>query len=183
MHRKDRFFLYLCEVMKRVASILAIIATLCLFCGCGRIHDFKVTSCSVASLTPSGLKGVKAVLKIGILNPLMNLTVSDVQGVINNNGLEFATFTAGKLPIARKCEKVYPLTCSGAISKDVTLTDLLKLATTRNFDGMTMDISLKLKLKCGIKKTLKFKNISITELMEPKVAAEYLEMIINELSV
>mgnify|MGYP003301098768 CR=1 FL=1 len=169
--------------MKHVASILAVMFTLLLFSGCGRINDFKITSCSIASLSPSGLKGVKAVLKVGVLNPLMNLTVSDVQGVINNNGVEFANFSAGKLPIAKKCEKVYPLSCSGALSKNVGLADLLKLAAARDFSGMTMDISLKVKLKCGIGKTLRFKDIKISELMEPSVAAAWVDLIVNELAI
>lgn len=169
--------------MKRVASILAVIFTLFVFSGCGRIDDFKITSCSVASLSPSGLKGVKAVLKIGVLNPLMNLTISDVKGVINNNGIEFANFSAGKLPIAKKSEKVYPLSCSGALSKNVGLADLLKLAASKDFSGMTMDVTMKVKLKCGLGKTLKFKDIKISELMEPSVAAAYAGLIANELAI
>ena len=92
-----------------------------------------------------------------------------------------SAFSAGKLPIAKKSEKVYPLSCSGALSNNVGLADLLKLAASRDFSQMTMDVTLKVKLKCGIGKTLKFKDIKISELMEPSVAAAWVDLIANEL--
>lgn len=139
-----------------------------------------MTSCSVSSITPNGLKGIKAILDVGIINPMMNLTITKINGVINNNGQEFATFEAGKVSVPRKSEGVYPLPCSGVISKGIGLSDLLKLAPNQNFDGMTVDMTVKVKLKCGLGKTVRIKDLKITELMEPKVAAAYLDLIINE---
>lgn len=139
-----------------------------------------MTSCSVSSITPNGLKGIKAILDVGIINPMMNLTITKINGVINNNGQEFATFEAGKVSVPRKSEGVYPLPCSGVISKGIGLSDLLKLALNQNFDGMTVDMTVKVKLKCGLGKTVRIKDLKITELMEPKVAAAYLDLIINE---
>lgn len=139
-----------------------------------------MTSCSVSSITPNGLKGIKAILDVGIINHMMNLTITKINGVINNNGQEFATFEAGKVSVPRKSEGVYPLPCSGVISKGIGLSDLLKLALNQNFDGMTVDMTVKVKLKCGLGKTVRIKDLKITELMEPKVAAAYLDLIINE---
>lgn len=166
--------------MKRFLVIISLLSAVLIAGGCARTKDFKVTSCSIASLTPNGLKSLKAVLKLGIANPMMNLTISNVNGVINNFGKEFATFEADKLPIERKSEKVYPLPCVGTIARDVGLVDLLKLAASQDFSGMTVDLSLKVKLKCGLGKTLRFKNIKITDLMEPSVAAAYLDLVIKE---
>ena len=166
--------------MKRILTILTLIAAMFVAGGCAGTKGFKVTSCSIASISPSGLKGVKAVLDVGIINPLMNLTISRVDGVILNNGQEFATFEAGKVSVPRRSEGVYPLPCSGSISKGIGLTDLLKLAVTQDFSGMTIDMAVKVKLRCGLRKTVRFKDIKITDLMKPEVAAAYLDIVINE---
>ena len=166
--------------MKRILTILALITAMFIMSGCAGNRGFKVTSCSIASISPSGLKGVKAVLDIGIINPLMSLTISKVEGMILNEGKEFATFEAGKVSVPRRSEGVYPLPCTGTISKGIGLTDLLKLAVTQDFSGMTIDMAVKVKLKCGLRKTVRFKDIKISDLMEPEVAAAYLDIIINE---
>lgn len=166
--------------MRRLLTILALSIALFASAGCSGVNDIKVTSCSIASVSPKGLKSLSALLMLGIENPIMAFTVSDLEGVINNNGREFATFEAGKLPVARKSSKVYPLTCSGSISKGVGLMDLIKLAGSKDFSGMTIDMKVKVKLKCGIGKTLRFKDLKVTDLMEPSVAAAYLDIIIDE---
>lgn len=166
--------------MKRLFTIISLFLVILITGGCSTTRGVKVTSCSVSSITPNGLKGIKAILDVGIINPMMNLTITKINGVINNNGQEFATFEAGKVSVPRKSEGVYPLPCSGVISKGIGLSDLLKLDLNQNFDGMTVDMTVKVKLKCGLGKTVRIKDLKITELMEPKVAAAYLDLIINE---
>jgi len=148
--------------------------------GCSSDNGLKVTSCSVASVTPSGLKALKAVLKVGIVNPMSNLTISRIEGVINNEGRPLASFNTGKIKVAKRSDKVYPLTCEGSIARDVGLMDLLKLAASQDFSGMTVDLAVKVKLFLGISKTFRFNDIKVTDLMEPGVAAAYLDLIINE---
>ena len=125
--------------MKRLFTIISLFLVILITGGCSTTRGVKVTSCSVSSITPNGLKGIKAILDVGIINPMMNLTITKINGVINNNGQEFATFEAGKVSVPRKSEGVYPLPCSGVISKGIGLSDLLKLALNQNFDGMTVD--------------------------------------------
>lgn len=150
---------------------------------CSSVKDINVSSFAVKSVSLSGLKAVKAVLALGIDNPTVGFTISNLNGVIKNNGNEFATFSAGKLPVLKRSNKVYPLSCDGALAKDVGLLDLMKLAGGKDFSGMTVDLSVKVKLKCGIGKTLRFKDLKVTDMMEPKVAASYVEMLIDEMAI
>jgi len=166
--------------MRRLLLFIATAAVLLMAAGCSTDKGFKVTSCSVASVTPNGLKALKAVLKVGITNNLPNLTISKIDGVINNNGLPLATFNTGKIKVAKHSDKVYPLTCSGSIADGVGLMDLLKLATSQDFSGMTVDLAVKVKFFLGISKTFRFNDIKVTDLLEPSVAAAYLELVINE---
>ena len=166
--------------MRRLLLLITAATVLLMAGGCSSEGGLKVTSCSVASVTPNGLKALKAVLKVGIVNPMSNLTISRIDGVINNAGRPLASFNTGKIKVARRSDKVYPLTCSGAIAPDVGLMDLLKLATSQDFSAMTVDLSVRVKLFLGISKTFRFNDIKVTDLMEPSVAAAYLDLIINE---
>ena len=166
--------------MRRLFLLFTAALVLLTAAGCSTGEGFNVTSCSVASVTPNGLKSLKAVLKVGIVNPLQNLTITRIDGVINNSGRELATFNTGKIKVARKSDKVYPLTCEGSIGKDVGLMDLLRLASSQDFSGMTVDLKVRVRLLPLIYKTFKFNDIKIMDLLEPSVAAAYLDLIINE---
>lgn len=167
--------------MKRLLTLLSIVTLMMSLTSCAGVKDIKLTSFAVKSVSLSGLKSVNGVLALGIENPIMGFTISDLKGVVNRKGEEFATFSAGKLPVSRKSSKVYPLSCSGSIAKNVGLLDLMKLAGSKDFSDLTVDISVKIKLRCGIGKTLRFKEMKVSELMEPEVAAACLELILDEL--
>lgn len=167
--------------MKRLLTILAVLTVMVSMTGCAGVRDIKVTSCAVKSISLSGLRSIDGVLTIGIENPIMAFTISDLSGVITHQGEEFATFKAGKLPVARKSSKIYPLSCSGSIARNVSLLELVRLAGNRDLSDMAMDLTLKVKLKCGISKTLKFKGLKVTELMGgTDVASACLDLIANE---
>ena len=166
--------------MRRLFILIMTAMVLSMLTGCSADRGLKVTSCAVSSVTPSGLKALKAVLKVGIVNPMSALTISKIDGVINNDGKPLATFNTGKIKVSRKSDKVYPITCNGAIAEDVGMMDLLKFASSQDFSAMTVDLAVKVRFKLGICKTFRFKDIKVTDLMEPSVAASYLDLIINE---
>ena len=166
--------------MGKLARILRImVLALCLpaLAGCSSVKDIEVTSCSIMSLSPSGLKALDAVLALGIKNPIMAFRIENLSGEIKRGEGGFATFSAGDLPVQRKCERVYPLSCSGSIDRSVSLMDLLKLAASKDFTDFTVNLNVKIKLKCGIGTTLHFKDIKVTDLMSTEVAAAYLDQI------
>ena len=169
--------------MKRLLYILLALTVAAAVSSCSAGQGFKITSCSVQSLTPSGLRAVKAVLNLGVTNPGPQLTISKITGTVMDGEREFAAFEAGKVTVARRSSAVYPLSCSGSLSKGIGLSDLLKLASSKDFEEMTVDLTMRVRLRCGLGKTLKFKNIKILDLIEGDIAAAYLDMIINELAV
>ena len=92
--------------MKRLFLLITAALVLFLAAGCSTEKGLNVTSCSVSSVTPNGLRALKAVLKVGIVNPMSNLTISRIEGVINDSGRELASFTTGKIKVAKKSDKV-----------------------------------------------------------------------------
>ena len=144
---------------------------------CSGIKDIKVTSCSIMSLSPKGLRSLDAMIALGIENPIMAFRISGLDGTILNAGSDFAYFSAGDLPVERRSSKVYPLACSGTISKDVKLTDLLKLAAFQDFSEFTINLSVRIKLKCGLGAKLHFNDLKVEELISSEEAAAWLEQI------
>jgi len=170
--------------MKRILNFLILILTLVCLCSCSADKGFKISSCSIVSLTPNGLKSVNGVLKLGIVNPLAKVTIMHIDGVIVDKGKVMARFNAESLPLERSREiKYYPLVCGGTIEKGVNVMDLIKLAASRDFSGMTIDLDVKVRLLFGTVKTLKFRDISVSELMGSDVSLENVVQNIGNLAV
>ena len=177
---KDRLFLYLCEVMtlmKRAYRLVLVLLAVLSLAGCASVKDIAVTSCSVVSVSPQGLRSADAVLALGIKNPLMAFTIKGLDGTIHKGDQTFATFSTSSLAVDRKCTKVYLMDCTGSLDKSVSLRDLLKIAASRDFEGYAIDLTMNVRLRWGIGKTLHFNNLMITDLMSADVAAAYLKEI------
>lgn len=156
-------------MIKRNLISKALVAILLAFtlCSCGKLDDIKVTSCSLASISPKGLRAADAVLAISLDNPSgLAVRVSDLEGVIVRNGQTAATFSAGELFMEKKTHQMYNLDCSAALDQSVSIKELIALATKRDFTGYTIDLSVKVSTKKGVGKTLKFKNLEISELLQ-----------------
>lgn len=169
--------------MKRLIRILLAVTAIIAATSCSASQDFKVTSCSVESVTPSGLRSLKAVLGVGVSNPGPQLTISRLEGTVKDAGREIATFQAGKVSVARRSSSVYPLSCSGTLSKGVGLGDLLKLAASKDYESMTVDMTMRVRLRCGLGKTFRFKDIKILDLIGGDLTASYLDLVIDEMMI
>lgn len=134
---------------------------------CGRIKDFEVTSCALKSLSPSGMRGLDAVLALGIKNPTIGFTIKDINATVKQKGTDFAYFSANSLAVQRRSEQVYNVPCNGTLAKGTSIVNLLKLARTRDFTDFTVDIDVKFRALFGIARgTLHFKDYSLMDLLE-----------------
>lgn len=149
--RRNIFFLLICIVA--------------LFVGCGKVEDIKVTSFSLKSITPTSLRSVRTKIALEIDNPVMQFTLSDINGILYHNGEEFAYFTAEPLVIARK-KDTYTLNgeikFAGSIFSGV-MTAVLGNLKAKDF---TVDIYAKAKSKLGFHKALKYEGLKLDELIE-----------------
>lgn len=145
---------------------LAVLAALFAIVACGSVKDIAVTSCDIVSIAPNGLKSVDVVLALGIHNPTIAFSLSDVEGVLYNDTHELATFGGGPLDVAKKSDDVHELSCYASLTDQVSLFEVLNLVRTRDFNGYKIDVSGVVTLANGIKKTLRFKEMDVNELME-----------------
>ena len=98
----------------------------------------------------------------------MAFTVTGLSGMVKYKGEDFATFTADTLEVDRKCIKVYDLPCTATLKEGISLIQMMQIAGKGSLEGFTTDIEAKVKLRNGVAKTLRFKDLDIQKLSEGK---------------
>ncbi|MBR1407106.1 MAG: hypothetical protein IJ578_09290 [Bacteroidales bacterium] len=154
--------------IKTILPLLAAVLTLCL-AGCNRIEQIKniqMTSWALESVTPVGLRGLKAELAVGIENPAMQFTLEDIEGVLYYKGTELVVYSADPVTVRPKSTAVYPLHCAAHLGGEFSLLGALALLHDYDLADFTTDIHAKVRLKSGVAKGFTFKDIPIKELVE-----------------
>ena len=148
--------------IKRLISavIIAVLLTGC--SGLRKVQDISLTSWGVKYLVPTSARSVDAVLLLGIDNPTFAFTVSDVDGTLKRNGIPVVYFKAGEVEVKARTSTVYELPGSAMLADKTSILDLLSIAARSNYDGLTVDVALKVKLKSGLGTTLNYKDIDVT---------------------
>ena len=152
--------------MRKFGRFLILASIAIMAAACGSIKDIAVTSCKLASISPNGLKSVDAVLDIGIHNPTIAFTLSDVTGKVHDEDNVVVTFGGGPISIDKKSDNVYQLPCSATIGSEVSLFRILNLLKNKDFEHYKIDIEGDVILSGKVKKHLRIKDIPVTTLME-----------------
>ena len=151
---------------QRFVRLVTLVACVILAAACNKFKEIDVTSCEVMSLTPKGFRSVDAVLGVGVYNPTVSFTLSDVTGNIRKDDLVIATFSGGPITIDKKSEKVYELPCTLMLEEGLSLFQVLTLIKTMDFEGYVIDASGVVSLSNGLKKNLQFKEIPVNSLLD-----------------
>ena len=144
------------------ALLLAVLAAVS-GCDVTKIKDLNVTSVGVKYLVPTSSRSMDAVLLLGLDNPSIAFTVTDVSGVVKHYDRELVRFTAGELPVQARSAQVYELPCTAVLSDKVSLLDLLAIAARRSMEGMTVDVKLRVSLKGGKGTVLTFNGLDLSQ--------------------
>jgi len=155
--------------MRYIRKILILFAALTVLTlsSCNKIKNIKMTGCSLESVTPVGLKGLKAQLAVGVENPAMQFTASDINGIVYYQDSALVYYTADPITVKKHCTAVYPVTCSGKVADNVSGLKILSLMTNSKLDDYTVDINVKLTLK-GVSKGIHIKKKPLRDFMEDK---------------
>lgn len=149
---------------RRILVIFAAIAMVVLS-SCSKISQIEVKSCSVASVSLSGLRGVVGQLLLEVDNPALQFTLEDIEGVLYYKGEEYVNYNADPVTINARTTAVYPLDCKASLSPNVSLLQLMSLARQFDLADFTTDIHAKVRLKSGAAKGFTFKDIPIKDLL------------------
>lgn len=167
-------FQYLCEdvklndVEKRHFRLLALVlaSMLLLLTGCRKINDIRITSVKVTSLNVKGLKGADLNIAVGVSNPSVQVSVSEIEGEVKHSGKVIGRVAIAPVVIKARCEEIYDVEAVVSIAEGVSLRELMMFADLRKLNGCTVDISAKAKIKGGAAKKFALKDIPLKELLE-----------------
>lgn len=152
-----------------IAAFAAMLAVLTL-AGCGKlkreIEEVKVTDVSLRSFTPEGTRAASAVLDVTVDNPAIQFTISDLQGTVFREGDEFAFYTADPVTVKGRKSATYAVVCHARLSDAASLLDVMGLAASKNFDGLTTSVSAKVSTRAGFSKSVSKEGLSISSLIE-----------------
>ena len=151
--------------LRKIGLGALLLAVLVAVSGCdvAKIKDLNVTSVGVKYLVPTSSRSMDAVLLLGLDNPSIAFTVTDVSGVVKHYDRELVRFTAGELPVQARSAQVYELPCTAVLSDKVSLLDLLAIAARRSMEGMTVDVKLRVSLKGGKGTVLTFNGLDLAQ--------------------
>ena len=148
-----------------LTRVAAIIVAVILAGACAKIKDISVTSCEVRNISPRGLRSVEVLLAVGVHNPSVEFTVSDIEGEIRNEDCTIATFMGGPVTVMKKSDDVYDLHCEATMGDNLSLFEMLNIVRKKDFSNMKVDVTALVRLKNGVSKTLKYKDMSLEELL------------------
>ena len=148
-------------ILRVCAIALLVIAAV----GCKSVDDIKVTSCSLVSLSPKGLRSADVVLAVGIDNPIMAFNITDLQGTVRVGEKTAATFSVDSVAVEAKTSKTYEIPFTAALDKSMTLMNAMSMISGNNLSDLKMDVSARISTKKGLGKTVSFNDIAIAELL------------------
>lgn len=148
-----------------LTRFVAIVAVIFMTCACGNIRNIHVTSCNVARISPNGLRSVDALLRVGVHNPAMTFTVSDVLGYIHNQDGVVANFTGGPVTVLRKTDAIYELPCSLTLDGKISLFEVLSVIKTMDISAYYVDITANVTTAGGITKVYRYRDIPLRDIV------------------
>lgn len=146
--------------MRNRIAIVLVAACMLLLQGCAsKMKDIALQDYKIEHISPEGMRGVNVTLALTVYNPSAQVTLSEISGTVFRKGTEFATFTAGDITLHRKCTETYPLEASLRLGKDISLFDLMGLATDHDPEDFTVSLHAHASLRSGLGKDLDFKEV------------------------
>lgn len=153
-------------IRKALVKAFAALAIAMAIVSCSGFKDISITSCAVQSIEPRGLRAVDATLSIGVHNPTMSFTITEIRGNVHDSESALANFSGGPVTIAKKSDGNYLVPCSASLGDGMSLFTFLNLARTKDFSDYLVDVAADVQLKNGLKKTLEYKDMPVNELLE-----------------
>ncbi len=134
--------------------------------GCGKVKDITVTSVSVESISPQGLKGLNVYLAVGIDNPAFQIGLEDIHGSLKHSGKVLGRVVVDPLTLQARSAEIYHVKAFVTLGEDATLRDLLMLTDMSRLYECMVDVSAVPRLKSGLGAPLTIKDIPLKKLLE-----------------
>ncbi len=157
------------KIRRIIPLALALITAVVCLSSCGgikRLEDLRITSASIAGMSPDGLKGIRLDLLVGIDNPGTQVSLSEISCDVKHFGKVLGMVAVDPFTLHSKTEETYSLKADVRLGDGLTLFDAGKLLNKDALDEVTVDIRAKVSLRGGAHKRLNFNDIPLKKLIE-----------------
>ncbi len=155
--------------IKRTLSIilpaLALLLTSCTG-NITKVKEMQLTSFKISSVSPAGLKAVDLTMELGIDNPAVQFTLSDIQLDLYRLDQPLGSFTNSQdLLVKGSTVGTYTLSGRVSLSDGVSLAQLLSYVSQPDPADYSLSYSALVTLKSGVHTTLSKKNVPLSEFL------------------
>ena len=149
--------------------ILTIVTMVICFSGCNginKLEEMRVISVNVDNLTPDGMRGIKLDLSVGIDNPGVQVSLSEISCSFQHSGKVLGKVAVDPFTIHARTEEVYSMKANVSLSENTSLFDIGRLMNKAVLEEAVVDFSANVRLKSGVSRKLVYNDIPVKKLLE-----------------
>ena len=152
-----------CKIWFRVlaAVILALAVT-----ACSGLRNIRITSVSLESLRITSSNSLEASILVGVDNPSGNVSVSSLCAVLKYDGEVIANATAPDIELEGNSSLEYRLPCKAELADNISLLKAGMILAGADPKEVSADLSLSLTPRGGHTKSMNFKDLDLTGLLQ-----------------
>ncbi len=159
----------------KIWVLIAVVASLGLS-SCAKFKQIRPTSIDITEIKPHSFRSFGIKLDVGVNNPASQLKFTETLGTIYYSGEEIGTLTVDPFIFEGRKESIFPLQLNVNLISGFQVLKLLNaLRDSVEMEKITLDISTKARLKCGISKRMEYKGLpasAVVERMKPLLEAK-----------
>ncbi len=152
-----------------ISLVMAVTLAVMSLSSCSEIKKLKaidITSTHITSLTPKGLTSIDLGCQVGINNPSIQISLSEITCDLKHSGKVLGNVAIDPFTLKARTEDVYDLKANIKLGKDMSLMEAMSLFKSNIMDELTVDLHAKVKLKKGMSKGVTLRDVPLKKLIE-----------------
>ncbi len=155
---------------KRIISlVMAVALAVMSLSSCSEIKKLKaidITSAHITTLTPKGLTSIDLGCQVGINNPSIQISLSEITCDLKHSGKVLGNVAIDPFTLKARTAEVYDIKANAKLGKDMSLMEAMGLFKSDIMDELTADLHARVKLKGGISKRVTLTDVPLKKLID-----------------
>lgn len=146
---------------------IALLAVMLVLGGCAKVSQIRMTSVSLSSITPKGLRSVSLTLSAGVHNPASQVSMSEISGQVLISGKIIGNVAMAPVILEARTDSTYQLQADVALADGVSAFEVLNYVRHKDLlDKTTVNVYAKAKMKGLPAKQIKMEDMPLKQLLE-----------------